>query len=308
MMICTHDGVFQADEVFSVTALRAIYPEATIVRSRDATVHRRADIVVDVGGAYSHERKLYDHHQRGGAGQRPNGVQYSSAGLVWRHYGEQVVKILLDLYGNPQTSDVISRIHEMVDVTLVQPIDAADNGQRTHAPTPGFEGVRQFTISSMISAMNSPWFLPHDEELFDDAMVIMASSLVHSVKVALGRILAEDIVREAIQESGGSPIVQLGRFVPWQELVIEQAPEALFVVFEDVTGASPSYRVQAVPPRPGGKQNRKDLPFAWGGLSGDALVAASGVENATFCHRGLFIAGATTRDAAIALARIAASA
>ena len=30
----------------------------------------------------------FDHHQKGGAGERENGIRYASFGLVWREHGE----------------------------------------------------------------------------------------------------------------------------------------------------------------------------------------------------------------------------
>jgi uncharacterized UPF0160 family protein len=38
--------------------------------------------IFDIGGEYEEENNLFDHHQKGGAGVRENGVQYSSFGLV----------------------------------------------------------------------------------------------------------------------------------------------------------------------------------------------------------------------------------
>ena len=50
---------------------------------------------------------------------------------------------------------------------------------------------------------------------------------------------------------------------------------------------------------------RADLPAAWAGLTNHDLEVASGIEGATFCHNGRFIAAAKTRDAALAMADIA---
>jgi len=47
------------------------------------------------------------------------------------------------------------------------------------------------------------------------------------------------------------------------------------------------------------------LPAAWAGLTGKDLEAVSGVIGATFCHNGLFVAAARTREAALEMARIA---
>ena len=50
---------------------------------------------------------------------------------------------------------------------------------------------------------------------------------------------------------------------------------------------------------------RADLPAAWAGLTDKDLEAVCGVEGATFCHNGRFVAAAKTRDAALAMAELA---
>lgn len=50
MIIATHNGKFHADDVFGVALLTDLYPDATIVRTRDPQMLDTADIVLDVGG------------------------------------------------------------------------------------------------------------------------------------------------------------------------------------------------------------------------------------------------------------------
>ena len=52
-------------------------------------------------------------------------------------------------------------------------------------------------------------------------------------------------------------------------------------------------------------KNRKDLPKSWAGLVDEELQKISGVPDAMFCHRGLFVANAKSREGAIKLAQIA---
>lgn len=40
------------------------YKDAEIIRTRNLDKLKECDIVVDVGGEFNHEKKLYDHHQR----------------------------------------------------------------------------------------------------------------------------------------------------------------------------------------------------------------------------------------------------
>src|SRR3989344_7405912 len=108
--IAVHSGDFQADDVFAVSIIRLLYPEIKIIRSRDEEVLKHADIRADVGGKYDPSTHDFDHHQTGGAGMRENGIPYSSAGLVWKHFGKKLV-----------SSD---EVFNYIDEKIVQWIDA----------------------------------------------------------------------------------------------------------------------------------------------------------------------------------------
>lgn len=67
LQIGTHDGCFHCDEVLACSMLKRLpeYRDAQIIRTRNADILKECDIVVDVGAEFDHEKKLYDHHQRG---------------------------------------------------------------------------------------------------------------------------------------------------------------------------------------------------------------------------------------------------
>ena len=75
-----------ADDVFSVAALKYIYPSFKLIRTRDMELISKADVVIDVGGEHNPETGRFDHHQRGGAGARENGIPFSSFGLICYAY------------------------------------------------------------------------------------------------------------------------------------------------------------------------------------------------------------------------------
>jgi len=51
--------------------------------------------------------------------------------------------------------------------------------------------------------------------------------------------------------------------------------------------------------------NRKNFPKLWAGLRDEELQNVTGVPDAIFCHRGLFLAIAKSKEGAIKLAQIA---
>ena len=103
--IGTHSGTFQADEALGVWLLRQTptYRSSPVIRSRDPSVLQTCDIVIDVGGVYNHDELKYDHHQRGYDEKfepkvKKDGsvvercTKLSASGLVYRHYGKDVIK------------------------------------------------------------------------------------------------------------------------------------------------------------------------------------------------------------------------
>lgn len=288
MKIGTHNGVFHADDCFAVAALQILVPGPhEIVRTRDENVLATCDVVVDVGGIHDPEKGRYDHHQRGGAGARENGVPYSSFGLVWRHWMEKP-------YLKPNFPAVMAR----VDAQLVQSVDAADCGFALQG-APKVEGARSMSVSAVVSMLNPTWEEGGDFDVaFGEAVAMAEVILRRAIASAKGALAAERIVREAQAVDG--PVVTLERFVPWGEYDFPE--QQLYIVFPSETG---TWMVQAIAPRPGSFDKRKALPSEWAGLRGSDLAERTGVQGAVFCHIGLFICGAETREGALELARLA---
>ena len=80
-----------------------------------------------------------------------------------------------------------------------------------------------------------------------------------------------------------------------------EAADALFVIYPKRQG----FGLEAVPRELGSFENRRDLPATWGGLEGPDLVAATGVEEALFCHPKRFLAVARSRAGIKQLAELA---
>jgi uncharacterized UPF0160 family protein len=298
-VIATHDGVFHADDVLAVATLMIVYPGAGIIRTRDAARLDRADVVVDVGGVYDPGRFRFDHHQRGRAGARDNGILFSSFGLIWRHYASRVMTAL----GVPE--EHFAAVGAAVDRDLVSPVDAVDNGQNLYTGgSPVFAGVSPVGLSSVLSGFNPSW---HQQEKDFDACFMRAAAfaqdiLRNAVQSALGEALARTVVAGAIDRADGGPVVVLDQFVPWSDQVRDEAPAALFCVFPSETG---TWMVQAVNARAGTFESRRLLPLVWAGLRDGEFSAAVGLDDGVFCHPGRFICGARSRASALKLADLA---
>lgn len=274
----THGGVFHADEVMATAILSMIGP---IALNRTFCVPEDCKaFVYDIGGGE------YDHHQRGGNGARENGVPYSSAGLIWRDFGHELV--------------YCDQAWAFVDQELIAGIDAVDNGVLPGVDYP----AKPASVSDLISGFNPDW----DSEVKPDDAFIEAVSfaqgiLARAISSAESKARAKEFVDAAI-EASGDQIIVLPQFVPWQGYVLgsksSKAAEALYVIFPSNRGG---YNVQAIPDAVGSFGNRKPLPESWRGVPANDLQAVSGVADANFCHKGGFIGGADSLNGAIAMAR-----
>ena len=281
--IATHNGNFHADDVFSIAALKQIFPTFKLVRTRDLALIAQADIVIDVGGEYDADAGRFDHHQRGGAGERENGIPYSSFGLIWQKYGLQICQ------GNQEVAD-------SVDAGLVSTIDAIDCGH--------VEGVAQgISLSQTISMFNPTWQEDsHFDVCFNEAVDFAARILTRFIASANGGISAKSIVAKAIDDAQDPRVIVLEKYIPWKTTVHNLSDVALYMVYPSGSG---QWRIQTVPVEPGSFEDRKPLPTPWAGLSDAALQEVTGIEDAMFCHNGLFIAGSESFESTMKMAAIA---
>jgi uncharacterized UPF0160 family protein len=285
MQVATHPGNFHADDVFAVAVLGLVHGPVQVVRTRDEAVQAAADVRVDVGDRADAATGDFDHHQKGGAGRRPNGIRYASFGLVWREHGAA-------LAGGGEAAAAI-------DERLVQGVDANDTGQTLM--TSLVEGVRPMSVSGVIAALNPAWdedLTPAEEDQrFADAVALATRILERELAGAAAFARARQLVHDAIGRAPDPRVIELDRNMPWREPVVSGAPDALYVMYPKSDG----WGLQAVPRALGEFANRKDLPEAWAGRSGAELAEVTGVPDAVFCHPARFYASAGSRGGIAAL-------
>lgn len=288
LRVATHSGSFHADEVFALATLRLHFGVIGIIRSRDPEELAACDLRIDVGRKYDPATGDFDHHQ-GDAGERPNGIRYASFGLVWKSFGAQVCES--------------QAIADELDLSLVAPVDAGDNGQELCEPR--FDGTGPYQLGRLISGFGSAWDDEDREAVeqqgFGEALMLADGIIRREIRQAQARARAQGLVRQAIADAKDPRVIEFDRGLPWKSVVMTEAPDALIVVYP----REKDWGVQAVPADQGTFENRKDLPKAWAGLEGPELAAASGVDDAVFCHIGRFMAVARSREGALEMARLA---
>ena len=293
--LVTHSGGFHADELLSSVVLTRLFPDATLIRTRDAdwVTPGAGKVIYDVGRDYDADAMIFDHHQRPNP-LREDGQPFSSFGLVWKHFGHDYLRAL----NVPE--DDLDDIHRSFDRGFVLPIDLMDNG----AMDPSVAGpLGALTLPSLLESLK-PVFDDRsagaDDAAFMDALVIARAFVEASIKVKAGKRRAETMVMAAIEQAGPSPILELPMGMPFRSAVEKAGADHLLFV---ITPRDGDWSLSTI--RKGGDtfESRADLPAAWAGLTDEALEQACGVQGAKFCHNALFIAVASTREAIVDMAQ-----
>lgn len=292
--LVTHSGGFHADELLSSVILTRLFPNATVLRTRDADWITPAQdrIIYDVGRAYDADTLIFDHHQRPNP-LREDGQPYSSFGLIWRHYGRDYLRALAVPDAN------IEDIHDRIDRGFVLPIDLLDNG----ALEPSVAGpLAGLTLPALLETLK-PAFddrgTDTDDHAFMAALPVARAFVEAAVRTKAAKCRAEGMVAEAIAAAGSSPILELPMGMPFRSSVEKAgADHMLFVIHP----RDQDWALTTIRKGGGTFESRADLPEAWAGLSDEALENASGVRGAKFCHNARFIAVAGSRDAIVDMA------
>ena len=295
--LVTHSGGFHADELLSSVVLTRLFPDAKIIRTRDEQwiTPGEGKIIYDVGRDYDASKLIFDHHQRP-TPLREDENPYSSFGLVWAHFGRDY---LAD-FGIPEQQ--IDDVWGSFDTGFVLPIDQMDNG----AMNPSVAGpLVALTLPVLLESLK-PEF-DNDEENADDeafgrALTIARAFVEASISRKAAKRRAETVVMDAIAAAGDSAILELPRGMPFRSAIDKaEADHLLFVVNPRGT----DWAIGGIRISGDSFEQRADLPASWAGLTDADLEQASGVKGAKFCHNGLFIAVADSREAAMAMAEIA---
>ncbi|KAI7906233.1 metal-dependent protein hydrolase [Cokeromyces recurvatus] len=322
--IGTHSGHFHCDEALAVSLLKKTkeFNDANLVRTRDPKKLAECDVVVDVGGVYDPATHRYDHHQRGFTEtfSENHKTKLSSAGLIYKHFGKEVVMKIL---GKTQVDEEVELLYQKTYNGFVEALDANDNGISAYPSSikPLYKETPT-TLYHRVSRKNPKW----NEHLTDpeiDARFVEASEMAGSELVEYVRGLKEawlparslviDALNKATEVHPSGRVIAFECSCPWKEHLLDLEQERglkdeksiLYVLYPESTSEDSNWRIQCVPLRPEGFENRKSLPEAWRGFRDDELSRLSGIEGCIFVHAAGFIGGNKTRQGVYDMARLA---
>jgi len=290
--LITHNSSFHTDDIFACATLALVLEKRgerfEVIRTRDEGIIKSGDYVFDVGGIYNAGKNRFDHHQKGGAGQREeNNIEYSSFGLVWKKFGKEICNL--------------EEVIKIIDDRLVAPIDAFDNG---------FDLVEnKYKVS--------PYFIEHlflvmlpvprekdtsNDEMFLKSVKIAKEVLLREIIHVEDAILSEQKIIPIYKDMKDKRILVLDEHFH-DEDILSKFRELLFVIYPRTSDGL--WGVRAVRENPKTFRNRRNFPKNWGGLRNEELQKITNVSDAVFCHKGLFLAVAKSKEGAIKLAELA---
>ena len=314
-LIGTHDGSFHCDEALAVSMLRLLpsYKSSPIIRTRNPDILAKCNIVVDVGAVYDPERHLYDHHQREFTDKLENyNTKLSSAGLVYKHFGKEILKeIISSDDGIIPSDEFVNTCYHKLYKDFMEHIDAIDNGISISDSTPRYH--ISSTLSSRVGMLNPSWNEVQTPDIinerFSNAMQLTCSEfLLHAHQLVKSWWPARSIVQSALDSRlsihPSGKIIVLDQACPWKDHLFEleseyKAEPVLYALYQDLGG---SWRIQAVPVDPNSFQSRKKLPDEWCGLRDDVLSEKVGMPGAIFIHASGFIGGHKDKAGALHIA------
>lgn len=194
LVIGTHNGTQHCDEIAAVMMLKILFPDAVIVRTRKEEELAKCTIVVDVGGEYNPKKLRFDHHQRG-FGEKMEGysTKLSSIGLIYKHYGEQVIQKLLSKRNIKLDEKTFENLYQIMYKVFVEHIDANDNGicfsdKELDVPILSM-------LSSRVKLTNLKWNEGSTPELqnsaFKNALILVFSEFIRVLDIELKKFHGE---------------------------------------------------------------------------------------------------------------------
>ncbi|KAK7197074.1 hypothetical protein NESM_000651700 [Novymonas esmeraldas] len=348
-LICTHNGSFHCDEAMACGLLRHLpeYRDSAVLRTRDPKQIDACDIVVDVGAIYDADKHRFDHHQASFHGtmttpRKTYKTRLSSAGLVYRHFGRQIIRDYVEAALQP-TSSVRAAVLRMtswpesrtgvseaeLDVledavysNFVEQVDGIDNGVEAWGLADAAVGAlvphykQSTSLSHRIGQLQARWNEETNGDVvaenahFAAAVEMAALEFFDAVAyLAFSWLPARSIVEAAFHrrhnfdESGKVVVFKDTAMCPWKDHLLELEAES------HCTGAvlyvvfSDGKGWRVQAVPKTSTSFENRKPLPYRGLRDSELSAACGIDGGVFVHVSGFIGGMTTYEGALALAK-----
>lgn len=299
--LLTHSGSFHPDDIFS-TALLNIYfknkePKTKLKYKRSIIKEdiEKADIVYDIGLIHNPKKLRFDHHQNDDKLIRSNGIPYAAFGLVFKHFGPELISII----SKNKNKKIVQEIFDTIEKKLVFHVDSIDNGQSTY--TQNFKGVDVFTVDNYYimcrvtvdsdnpKAMDKKFF-----ELVKYSEPIIENVIAYAIEMQKEKTFAVKMYNKAKDKR----VIICDRYYNFN---FNKFPEPLVLVYPDLRGGWSAKNVQKSEEL---YDARFYFPESWRGLVGEELEKACGVKGAKFCHKSGFLCVNETKEGLLEMVKL----
>lgn len=322
MLIATHDGSFHADETVACAIISYVHERCEVVRTRIPELLEKADIIIDVSGI--NDEKHFDHHSNAFNLKRDNGINYATAGLMWKKFGMEYLEKIAQEYFDPErrqefTDEIYRAAHERIDREIMYMVDLNDNGQlntyvRDIVPVhnEGEQAVMDqlnefYQCSPDIPYLVAMQNLPNVSGAEQDKNFMMTVKLLKTmlINASINALYSELGIAKVMKLYTGGELLIMHEKLPWTQAVLsnfEHFDKCQLAIYPD---RKRGWRVQALPFSKAERfKNKIVAPKAWRGLDGKALDEVTGLQGTIFVHRAGFTGGALEFDTIMAMAKL----
>ena len=286
----THAGRFHTDEALGYVIAKAAELCDRYIRLdiTDGKALPTDGMLADIGRDYNWLMFHFDHHQ--GAICRLDGSYYATAGLLWKHYGIEVVSNHIRDH-RPDITTIgnyeLATIYFIVEDIFIKGIDAndADNAYQVTAIGAGGE-FNVYSLPMIVAGLNhtDPYHKTQAER-FETALSIITISLYSAIDTAINKHLASEKFKSTA-DFLTAQIVILRESILWYHIIADH-PDVHFVI-------APSNH-------PGSQFSLSAVP-----VNNKSRAVKTQIERPDwftgFIHEGKWIAGANDVETLIKLA------
>ncbi|KAH3745876.1 metal-dependent protein hydrolase [Pelomyxa schiedti] len=320
--IGVHGSVFHLDDAMCVFMLKQLpaWKDAVVVRDVDPARLQSCDVVCDIGGVYDHSLRRYDHHQKGYFecfSPKFSKVKMAATGLVYRHYGREVIRALSTVELSP---DQLEKVYNKLYEDLLVSVDGPDNGINAYPEDLDPLFYDHTYLHSRVGGLNPRWNqVCNDEtrysgfmkavEVAGEAFKSCVSSLVESWLPS--RLIVEEAFKTRTRHHPSGRIMVLDTPAPWKDHLrdLEEeevkslppgaSPSPLVLYVLSFDSARNQWAASCVTKRKGSFQNRLSFPEPWRGLVMEKLASVTSIPGSQFVHSSGFLACNATLAGAI---------
>lgn len=273
--VYTHSQQFHVDELIAIALLDTYLFQGEryeVIRTRNKDEIEKAKkeektFVIDVGKEYNPDLLNFDHHQSDHQLFWPNGVPYSSCGLVWKWLKD---KKILNQKMNAETM-------EKIEKELIIKIDKHDNG------------IEDWNEGTFLLLYNRKSEDPKSQDIqFNRALKTAKDYYINFFAYIRGHMQAEKEIKKSIKDSEQyKDLVICNSNIKDCAKKISEHSDKKLVIYPRTNN---SWIIRTMPKNALDKFSMKaPAPMHWRSLSDGELSSASGIEGMIFCHKSGYL-------------------